>query len=104
VSNGGGVYVNPRITITADLGAPITSVRLDNLTTGKYFLYTGTVAAGTSLIVDPFNFAAWNNGVNDLTNFTGVAPFWWLEVGTNVLYYQGSIGTVKLDYRKRWVS
>lgn len=71
-----------------------TSVNLNyitvrNLTIGRQFTYTGTVIPGQALIVDTANFTVENNGVNDLTHWSG--DFLWLDPSaTNSIQFEGT--------------
>lgn len=98
LSNDGTVFNYPVITVTADQGSVLTQVRIQNLTTGKEFLYDGSVALGNSLIVDCSRFTVQNNGAEDLTNWNGV--FLDLVRGSNSIRISGQPAT----YNFQWVN
>lgn len=113
LTNGGDVYVFPRITFTANIaGQAITSLTLRNLTTigDKKFTFSGTVASGNSLVVEPQDLTVKNNGVLDLTNSTGEIFIPLLSIdsgsgqGVNNWEYVGSDCTIKFEWRERFWS
>lgn len=66
-------------------------ITIRNLSIGRQFTYTGTVIPGQALVVDTANFTVQNNGINDLTNWSG--DFVWLDpsiVGGNSLQFEGT--------------
>ena len=99
VTNGGTAFVYPKVTFTAG-GSSITSISLLNNTTGKTFAYSGTVLATKALVVDTSDFTVLNDGVSDLTNFTGVFPHF--NSGSNSYTFTGSNCTILFEWRNRW--
>lgn len=100
VTNGGNQYIFPVITVTPG-GTPLTTVIVRNMTTGRYFIYSGTVAVGTSLVIDMANFTVENNGIEDLTNFQG--DFFSMQPGANTIHIEGTApANYKFDYTKRY--
>lgn len=80
LTNNGTFVAYPVWTITA-VGDTISKIVLTNTTLGRSFTYIGTIVAGTSLVVDVSGFTVTNNGVADLTNWSG--DFIWLLAGAN---------------------
>lgn len=77
----------PVYTITAG-ATPLTHITIRNLTIGRQFVYSGTVAPTKSLVVDTANFLVTNDGTSDLTNWNG--DFIWLQPGNNSLQFEGT--------------
>ena len=71
---------------------PLKFITIRNLSIGRQFTYTGTVLVGTSVIIDTANFTVMNNGVSDLTNWTG--DWVWLDPsvpgGNNSIQFEGT--------------
>lgn len=88
INNDGGVYVYPTITVTPGL-TPLTRVIARNMTNGRMFQYTGTVAPGTTLVINMAAFTVENNGVEDLNNFIN-SDFWAFEPGDNSIQIEGT--------------
>lgn len=87
LDNIGTAFVYPKFTITAT--NPLTQVKVKNLTTGREFVYTGTVLAGNILVIDCADFIVTNNNVEDLDNWNG--SFLWLNPGINSMQIEGSV-------------
>jgi phage-related protein len=69
---------------------PIHFATVRNLTTGRQFTYTGTILPGKALVVDTANFTVKNDGIDDLTHWSG--DFVWLtpDPGGNSLQWEGT--------------
>lgn len=102
VTNNGSAYSKPRITFLAG-GASITSCTIENLTTGQLWTFTGTVSAGTSLIVDFDAVTLTNNAVDSIASSVGDYPQFRLNPGANLLKFTGSNCTIKVDWYDRWI-
>mgnify|MGYP000990117134 CR=1 FL=1 len=101
VTVNGNAYSKPQIKITAGAGS-ITTLTIQNLTTGQLFSYTGTIIAGNSLVVDCDLLTVQNNGSDDLTNFSGDLDMFLLP-GDNAFKFTGTTGgTVRVDWFDRW--
>lgn len=98
----GNIRSKPIIYFIADQSVAITSCKLENLTTGESFSFTGTVAAGETLKVDCETFEVLNDTDDGLANFLG--DFLKLVKGTNYLKYTGSLCTIKIDWFDRWLT
>lgn len=99
---GGNVFSRPVIKITAG-GSNITTLTIENLTTGQYMSYVGTITAGNSLIVDTEALTVQNNGSDDLANLTGDSEMVFLP-GDNQIRITSSAtgGTSRIDWFDRW--
>lgn len=87
INNTGTAFVFPVITVTAG-GTNLTTITVRNLTTGRNFSFVGTVLSGNSLVVDCGQFTVENNGVEDLTNWSG--SFLWFDPGNNSMQIEGT--------------
>lgn len=70
---------------------PLRYITVRNLSIGRQFTYTGSVAVGTWLVVDTTNFTVMNNGVSDLNRWSG--DFVWLDpsiAGGNSIQFEGT--------------
>lgn len=98
IVNPGTAFAYPTMTITNSTGSSVTRISIINRTTGRTFTYTGTLLNGQSLIVDCGQFTVKNNGVDDLTNFSG--SFLWFDPGTNSMEIQGfALGAGSITYK-----
>jgi len=88
ILNEGGLYVYPTITVTPGL-TPLTRVIARNMTNGRMFQFTGTVAPGTSLVINMAAFTVMNNGVEDLNHYIN-SDFWAFEAGLNDVQIEGT--------------
>lgn len=88
INYAGTFLIYPIWTITATGGTPLTKITIRNLTIGRQFHYSGTVAASKALVVDTNFFTVENDGSNDLTNWNG--DFVWLQPGNNDLEFEGT--------------
>lgn len=101
ITNGGEVFVYLNLTVTADQGGSIDLVRLRNTTqANRTFEYTGTILSGKSLVVDSNEFTALNDGVEDLTHWSG----YWIALDKCTATYEieGKPGTYVLSWRQRY--
>lgn len=69
VTTNGTAITRPVITITAG-GSNITSVTIENLTTGQLMSYSGTILAGNSLVIDCTALTVLNNNVDDFAHIS----------------------------------
>lgn len=100
LDNQGSGYVYPIITVVAG-ASPLTTIIVRNITTGRNFTYTGTVAASQQFKIDNGIFTVTNNAVEDLTNWTGA--FLWFDPGVNSMEIEGSVpATYTFQWTKRW--
>lgn len=67
------------------------------VTTTLSFTYSGTLAAGKTLVIDTNDLTVENDGTNDLAHFTGDFPM--IFPGTNTITYTDSAGsrTMKIE-------
>lgn len=66
-------------------------ITVRNLSTGRQFTYIGTVIPGQAVVIDTAKFTVLNNGINDLTHWSG--DFVWLDpsiAGGNSLQFEGT--------------
>lgn len=102
VNNPGTYLSRPIIRITAT-GGSITSLTLENLTSGQKLSYSGTITTGNELTIDTENLTVENNGTGDLANFTGDTDFH-LVPGNNEIKFTGSNGDeLKFDFFARYL-
>lgn len=100
---GGNVHTMPKVSFIADQGGDITSLTLENLTTGEAVTYSGTVSSGKTLVIDGSvrPRIVEDDGVDDLANHVG--DFLQLLAMTNKLKYTGSLCTIKIDFFDRYL-
>lgn len=101
ITNNGSVYTKPKISFVAG-GADITSLSIENLTTGQVWSWTGTVVAGNTLIVDFEEGTVLNNSVDSVQYSVGDFPQFRIDPGANQIKFTGSNGTIKVDYYERF--
>lgn len=100
LTNNGMVIVYPKITVTAG-ATPLTTIVVRNLTQARYWIYSGTIPAGKSLVVQPLDFTVRNDGEDDLTNWQG--DFLGLRVGVNSMEIEGTPdATYTFEWTSRW--
>jgi phage-related protein len=100
INNPGSAYIFPLITVTTGL-EPLTTIVVRNITSGRYFVYTGTLPIGKALVIDMANFTVNNDGVEDLTNFQG--DFFALQPGDNEIQIEGTApANYQFDYPIRY--
>jgi phage-related protein len=101
LTNNGTVPVFPKITVTAGASVPLTTIVVRNLTTGRQWTYTGTVAVTKALVCDGNTFRVDNDGVEDLANWAG--DFTYLQAGNNSMEIEGKVpATYLFEWSKRW--
>lgn len=101
VTTNGSAPSIPKITIT-NSSSNITSLTWQNLTTGESFSYTGSLATGQDLVVCSNKFTVENNGITDISNFSGDLNLQ-LYPGDNKILVTGlASGTCKVDWFDRW--
>lgn len=100
IDNIGSAFVYPVITVTAG-AAPITQIIIRNITTGRTMTYSGTLAATKSLVIDCSAFTITNDGVEDLTNWSG--SFLSFTPGNNSMQIEGkTIATYGFAWTPRY--
>jgi phage-related protein len=101
IENDSSALVYPEITVSPGL-TPLAFVVVRNMSTGRWFKYTGTVAVGTSLVAKMADFLVLNNGVDDLAHFDG--DFLYLKTGANTIQIEGTApASYRFSWRKRYV-
>ncbi len=102
VTPNGNVFSRPIIKITAG-GSAITSLTIENLTTGQVMSYIGTIASGQSLVIDTEALTVLNNGTDDIANITGDTELVLLP-GENQIKITSAAtgGTARIDWFDRW--
>ncbi len=98
VTNPGNLETKPVIRITAGTNAIASGLRVDNLTSGKFFIYNAAISAGTYIEIDTdASTVVDGSGTNKLSSFSG--DFFSLEPGANSIKWTGSVseGTVGLE-------
>lgn len=103
LDNNGNYYTLPTFFIIP-AGDTMTSITVENLTSGERFSYTADVGAGITLSVDSENLAVEYDGVDGLSDWTG--DFIKLVKDTNYfkVTYAGSPGlTILTDRYDRWL-
>jgi phage-related protein len=101
VTNGGSAISRPLITVTND-SSNISSVIIENLTTGQKVSYSGTLATSESLVIDCDKLTVENNGVGDLGNVTNEIGIV-LVPGANEFSVTGvASGSINVDFFNRW--
>lgn len=102
VTNNGTAYTRPVISFVAG-GSSITSLTIENLTTGQTWSWTGTVTAGNTMIVDFENATVTNNSVDSVQYSVGDYPQFRLDPGANQIKFTGSNCTIRMDYVERFL-
>lgn len=102
VTPAGSVFSRPVIKVTAGVSA-ITSLTVENLTTGQVMSYVATIAAGQSLVIDTEALTVQNNGTDDIGNITGDTEMVLLPGGNQIKITSAATGgTAKIDWFDRW--
>ena len=103
LSNAGTFQTGPVVKITG----PVTDPSLENVTTGKTWDYTGTIASGDYLLVDMEDRTVLLNGTaSRYSNLTASSEFWDLEPGTNTIQFRAAAytaSTATVTWRSAWV-
>ena len=90
VNNPGNLETRPVIRITAGTEIIASGVRVDNLTSGKFFIYNEAIPVGTYIEIDTENLTVVNSaGTNKLNYFSG--DFFTLDGGNNSIKYTGTV-------------
>lgn len=101
VTNGGTSVSYPIIKVTNDT-TTISSLIIDNLTTGQVFNYSGSLVTATSLVIDTDELTVENNGTGDVANVTNEIGIY-LVPGDNELKVTGVVlGEIDVDWFDRW--
>ena len=101
VTNAGTAIARPIITVTND-SSNITSLIIENLTTGQKISYTGTLATGNDVVIDTDLLTVENNGTGDLGNVTNEIGIF-LYPGANEIKVTGIVsGDIDVDWHDRW--
>ena len=106
ITNTGDVDAWPIITTVG----PGTDLEVENLTTGRSWHLTGSVAAGATLVVDhrPGHKSARLDGVNVFGRLSDESELWPLVPGANRIAIGFASGTaassVEFTWRNRWLS
>jgi len=100
---GGNVYSKPIITVTNN-GSNITSLVIENLTSGQLATYTGSIVTGQDFVLDTTTLTVTNNGVEDLANFTGDTDLQLLPEDNEIKIVGLVNGIVKVDWYDRYYS
>ena len=97
----GNAPTSPIITVTNN-GSNISSLQIENRTTGQLWAYAGSIVTGQDLVIDTELLTIKNNAVSDVANFTGDADMQ-LFPENNEIYVLGLVaGVVKFDWFDRW--
>lgn len=105
-ANNGNLDTDVVIRITAGTDTIASGVRIDNLTTGKYFTYNASITTGNWIEVDTEELTVVDqDGVNKLASFQG--DFFRLAAGDNSIKYTGTVSgatkpKLKLTYSDKY--
>lgn len=101
VTNNGSAPSYPIITVT-NSSSNITSVIIENLTTGQKISYSGTLATATDLVINTEELTVENNGSGDLGNVTNeIGIILW--PGDNEFKVTGVVsGDIDVDWYDKW--
>jgi hypothetical protein len=101
VTNGGSAISRPKITVTND-SSNISSLTIENLTTGQKFNYSGSLLTGDDLVINADTLTVENDGVGDLGNVTNEIGIV-LVPGANLFKVTGIVsGDIDVDWFDRW--
>jgi len=101
VTNTGSAISHPIIWITNNT-SNITSLTIENLTTGQKFNYGGSLVTSTDLMIDTDNLVVENNGVSDLANVTNEVGIY-LVPGGNAFKVTGlALGDFSIEWFNRY--
>ena len=101
MTNAGTAMVFPIISLTNSSSA-ITSLTIENLTTGQKVSYSGTLSTSDILKIDTENLTVENDGVNDLGNVTNEIGVQLAPGGNEIRVTGMAAGTAIVDFRNRW--
>ena len=94
VTNGGNIDQHEMTITLSASGASITSFQLTNTTTGQSINWSGTIADGSSLVIDTAALSVLVAGINSYDNFTWSGEHWMtLRPGTNDFSSSVSVGS-----------
>lgn len=98
VANPGNLETNHVMRITANTDAIATGLRIDNLTTGKYFIYNAAITAGHWIEIDTDLLTVVDDtGANKIASMSG--DFFTLAPGNNTIKWTGTAsGATKPAY------
>jgi len=97
----GSAISRPKITVTND-SSNITSLIIENLTTGQKFTYSGSLATGNDLVLNSDDLTVKNNGTDDLGNVTNEIGIV-LVPGANLFKVTGiASGDIDVDWFDRY--
>lgn len=97
----GTAITYPIIKLT-NASSSITSLTIENLTTGQKVSYSGTLVTSKILEIDTENLTVENDGVGDLGNVTNEIGLYLLP-GANAMRVTGMVtGTCVIDWTDRW--
>ncbi len=102
VTSNGNVYTKPKISFVTN-GSNITSLTIENLTTGQTWSWSGTVVNGNTMIVDFDLVTVANNGVDAVQYSIGDFPQFRVNSGDNQFKFTGSNCKIYVDYYDRWL-
>lgn len=91
----------PIFQFIANQAVVISTLLLQNLTTGDNFAYVGTVPSGVSLEIDSFLGTVFNSSVDSTKYFSG--EFVGLVRGTNYFRFSGSNCQINVDYFENYL-
>lgn len=98
----GSVENFPRYHFLAPAGHTISSISLENLTTGELLSYVDNVLPGTTLIVDTDTQEITNDGIDGASYFQG--DWVMLKPETNYMKFTGTVGiTLWIDWTEKYV-
>jgi len=101
VTNSGSAITRPKISVT-NSSSNISSLTIENLTTGQKFNYSGSLATSDVLVIDTDTLTVENDGVGDLGNVTNEIGII-LVPGANEFKVTGVVsGSINVDFFSRW--
>lgn len=99
----GSAPTRPRFTFLP-VAVTLSSLTMENLTTGKRFSYTQDVAVGSTLVIDCETLEILINGVESASEFIGDLPEFELDPATNYFKFTGTTGmTIWMDRLDKWI-
>jgi hypothetical protein len=101
VTPNGTAVSRPVITVT-NSSSNITSLTIENLTSGQKFNYSGTLATGQDLVIDTDELTVENNGANDLGNVTNEVGMTLLPQANEFKVTGVASGDIDIDWCDRW--
>lgn len=102
ITNLGSAFSFLTMTATAVLGPSFrVVVRNNTISRTQSFASPGVVLSGKSLVISNGDFTVKNDGVNELTYWSGT--FLWLEPGLNELEVEGSPMDYSFSHRQRFI-